>query len=156
VCIESPPAVTREEMDRIIDHHFALEATDDIEGVMGTLAEDAEHEVVPSPVGALTDRAKIRAYYEMLFKALKGESVTPVRRLYGEEFVVDETIWHGHVNDGTPFLGKGRSGPVSFRALHVFNFRDGKIAREQVWCDLASIQQQLSDAQSASEGEGGR
>jgi ketosteroid isomerase-like protein len=32
---------------------------------------------------------------------------------------------------------------VSFRLLHVFRFRDGKIASEQVWCDLAAIQQQL-------------
>jgi hypothetical protein len=26
--------------------------------------EDAEHEVIPSPVGALADRAKMRAYYQ--------------------------------------------------------------------------------------------
>jgi ketosteroid isomerase-like protein len=130
-------------MDRIVGQHFMFEARDDIEGVMGTLTEDAEHEVIPSPVGALTDRAKQRAYYEMLFKALEGESVTPVRRLYGEDFVVDETIWHGHINDGAPFLCDGASGPVSFRLLHVFNLREGKITREQVWCDLASIQQQL-------------
>jgi ketosteroid isomerase-like protein len=32
---------------------------------------------------------------------------------------------------------------VSFRILHVFQFRDGKICRENVWCDLAAIQQQL-------------
>jgi predicted ester cyclase len=32
---------------------------------------------------------------------------------------------------------------VSFRLLHVFELRDGKIAREQVWCDLAAIQRQL-------------
>jgi ketosteroid isomerase-like protein len=139
----SAAADTREQMDQIVDQHFMFEATDDIEGVMGTLTEDAEHEVIPSPVGALTDRAQMRAYYEMLFKALKGESVTPVRRLYGEDFIIDETIWHGHVNDGAPFLCDGESGPVSFRLLHVFNLRDGKITREQVWCDLASIQQQL-------------
>jgi ketosteroid isomerase-like protein len=136
-------AATREQMDQIVGQHFMFEATDDIEGVMGTLTEDAEHEVIPSPVGALTDRAKMRAYYAMLFNALEGESVTPLRRLYGEDFVVDETIWHGHVNDGGAFLCPGKSGPVSFRLLHVFNLRDGKITREQVWCDLASIQQQL-------------
>jgi ketosteroid isomerase-like protein len=130
-------------MDRIIDEHFVFEATDDIEGVMSTLTEDAEHEVIPSPVGALRDRTKMREYYEMLFKALKGESVTPVRRLYGENFIVDETIWHGHITDGAPFLCEGKSGPVAFRLLHVFNLREGKITREQVWCDLASIQQQL-------------
>jgi ketosteroid isomerase-like protein len=136
-------ATMRQQMDQIVDQHFVYEATDDIEAVMGTLTEDAEHEVLPSPVGPLTDRAKMRAYYEMLFPALKGESVTPLRRLYGEDFVVDETLWNGRIEDGSVFLCEGKSGPVSFRLLHVFNLRDGRITREQVWCDLAAIQQQL-------------
>ena len=135
--------MTPEQMDQLVNEHFNYEATDDIDGVMSSLSEDAEHEVIPSPLGALTDRAKMRAYYEMLFGDLKGENVTPVRRLYGEDILVDETIWHGYINDGRPFLCNGKSGPVSFRLLHVFNFRDGKIGREQVWCDLAAIQQQL-------------
>jgi hypothetical protein len=56
---------------------------------------------------------------------------------------VDESLWHGRIEDGRPFLCDGRSGEVSFRLLHVFEFRDGKIGREQVWCDLAAIQRQL-------------
>ena len=136
----------REEIDRIIDRHFMFEATDDVDGVVGSLADPVEHEVVPSPVGALHDRAQIRAYYKMLFESLKGEGVTPVRRLYGDDFVVDEAVWHGRIEDGRPFLCDGRSGPVSFRLLHVFELRDGKISRENVWCDLASIQRQLGMA----------
>ena len=93
--------------------------------------------------------ADIRAYYEMLFASMKGESVTPVRRLYGDDFVVDEVIWNGRVDDGRPFLCDGMSGPVSFRLLHVFELRDGKISRENVWCDLAAIQQQLKTTVSA-------
>ncbi|WP_220117059.1 nuclear transport factor 2 family protein [Caldovatus aquaticus] len=135
--------MTREQVDRLINEHFAYEAADGVEGVLGSLAEGAEHEVIPSPMGALKDRARIRAFYEMLFRDLKGERVTPVRRLYGEDFVVDEAVWHGHIADGRPFLCDGRSGPVSFRLLHIFEFRDGRIARENVWCDLAAIQRQL-------------
>jgi len=66
-----------------------------------------------------------------------------VRRLYGEDFLVDETIGHGYVNDGRPFLCNGKSGPVSFHLLHTLNFRNGKISREQVWYDPAALQQQL-------------
>jgi ketosteroid isomerase-like protein len=135
--------MTREQMDEIVNDHFRFEATDDVDGVMGTLTGDAEHEVIPSPVGALDDRAKMRAYYEMLFSAVDGEDVTPIRRLYGEDFLVDETMWHGQISDGAPFLCDGKSGPVSFRLLHVFELRDGEIKREQVWCDLAEIQRQL-------------
>ena len=138
--------LTREEMDRIVDQHFAFEAADDVEGVLGSLAEGAEHEIVPSPFGRLTDRAEIRRFYESLFRDLKGEGVTPLRRLYGDGFVVDETVWHGHIADGRQFLCGGRSGPVSFRLLHIFELRDGKIAREDVWCDLAAIQKQLGCA----------
>ena len=79
----------------------------------------------------------------LLFSSITGESVEPIRRYYGEDFLVDETLWHGRVEDGRPFLCDGKSGPVSFRLLHVFEISDGKIAREQVWCDLAAIQAQL-------------
>ena len=135
--------LSHEQMDQIITDHFGYEAADDIGGVMGTLTSDAEHEVIPSPVGAISDRAQIRGYYEMLFGALTGERVTPLRRLYGDDFIIDETIWHGRVEDGRPFLCDGKSGPVSFRLLHVFELQDGKIRREQAWCDLAAIQRQL-------------
>ena len=135
--------LSHEQMDQIITDHFGYEAADDIGGVMGTLTSDAEHEVIPSPVGAISDRAQIRGYYEMLFGAVKGERVTPLRRLYGDDFIIDETIWHGRVEDGRPFLCDGKSGPVSFRLLHVFELQDGQIRREQAWCDLAAIQRQL-------------
>src|SRR3712207_5541078 len=95
--------ITREEMDRIIAQHFAFEAADDVDGVLGSLAEGAEHEIIPSPMGRLTDRTAIRRFYEALFRDLRGESVTPVRRLYGDGFVVDEAIWHGHIADGRQF-----------------------------------------------------
>jgi ketosteroid isomerase-like protein len=135
--------MTREQMDQLVNEHFGFEARDDVEGVMGTLTDDIQHEVIPSPVGALTDRAQIRNYYEMLFASISGERVTPLRRLYGEDFLIDETMWHGDVADGRPFLCTGKSGPVTFRLLHVFEIRDGKIASENVWCDLAAIQKQL-------------
>ena len=131
------------EIDRIIDTHFLFEATDDVDGVLASLTDDAAHRLVPSAQGELHDRASIRAFYERLFEDLRGEQVTPVRRLYGDDFVVDESIWQGHVNDGRAFLCEGKSGPVRFRILHVFEFRDGKIGREQVWCDLGEIQRQL-------------
>lgn len=135
--------MTREQMDALVDEHFRFEALDDVDGVMSTLLDGAVHEVIPSPVGALDDAASQRAYYELLFGSIEGERVEPLRRYHGEDFVVDESLWHGRIEDGRPFLCDGRSGDVSFRLLHVFEIRDGKIAREQVWCDLAAIQRQL-------------
>ena len=133
----------REEMDAAVNEHFGFEAADDLDGVMRSLAGEVEHEIVPSPVGVLHDKAKVRAYYAMLFESVKGESVTPLKRYYGDDFIVDETLWQGEISDGRAFLCDGKSGKVSFRLLHIFEFKDGKIAREQAWCDLAAIQRQL-------------
>lgn len=135
--------LSRSDIDRLIDTHFMYEATDDVEGVLSSLAPGAEHHVVPSPFGVVNDRAKVREFYETLFADLRGEGVTPVRRLYGEGFVLDEAIWKGRIDDGRLFGCAGKSGPVSFRLLHVFEFDGDKIKRENVWCDLAAIQEQL-------------
>jgi hypothetical protein len=136
-------ALSRSEVDRLVDTHFRFEATDDVEGVLDSLAPGAEHHVVPSPFGVVHDRARVREFYETLFADLRGEAVEPVRRLYGDGFVVDEAIWNGRIDDGRLFGCEGKSGPVRFRILHVFEFEGDRIRRENVWCDLAAIQQQL-------------
>lgn len=133
----------RETVDRLVDTHFRYEATDDVDGVVSSLAPGAEHHVVPSPFGITRDPARIRELYTTMFRDLRGESVTPVRRLYGDGFVVDEAVWNGTLEDGAFFGCPGKKGRVSFRLLHVFEFEGEKIARENVWCDLAAIQQQL-------------
>jgi len=135
-----------EQIDRLIDEHFRFEATDDVDGVVASLTPDAAHQVIPSPVGPIRGREAARAFYARLFAALAGEKVTPVRRLYGSDFVVDEVVWEGQVADGSIFLCDGLGGPVSFRMLHVFEFEGELIRNEQVWCDLAAIQAQLGAA----------
>lgn len=137
--------MSREAMDAAVNEHFGYEAADDLAGVMSSLAADVEHEVVPSPAGILHDRAKMRDFYAMLFECVRGEGVTPLKRYYGDDFLVDETLWHGEVVDGKPFLCDGKSGKASFRLLHIFEFdKAGKITREQAWIDLAALQKQLA------------
>src|SRR5262245_33924516 len=103
-------SIDRDKVDQMINQHFMYEATDNIEGVLGSLTEDVEHLVVPSPMGPLRGRSNVRAYYQLLFSTVKGEGVTPVRRLYGDDFVIDEVMWHGFVEDGRAFLCPGKSG----------------------------------------------
>ena len=131
------------QVDRLVDTHFRYEATDDVDGVLASLAPGAEHLVVPSPFGVVREQGRIREFYGAMFRDLKGEGVTPVRRLYGDGFAVDEAIWNGQIEDGRLFGCPGKSGRVSFRLLHVFEFAGDKISRENVWCDLSAIQQQL-------------
>ena len=72
--------MTPAEMDELVNRHFGFEAADDVDGVMSTLVDGAEHEVIPSPVGTIDDPEAQRAYYELLFSSITGESVEPLRR----------------------------------------------------------------------------
>jgi hypothetical protein len=139
-------ALTRQEMDRRIDEHFDFEARDDVEGVLATLSDQVEHDIVGSPTGPTHGRDSARPFYESLFADLADGKVECLRRLYGEDFLVDESLWRGRA-PGRPFGLEGRDRPLEFRLLHVVQFApDGAIGRENVWIDLASIIQQLPQA----------
>lgn len=136
-------ALTPQEMDRLIDKHFGFEANDDVAGVLATLADDVEHDVVGWPDGPARGPEQARAFYEATFADLAQQSVSPVRRLYGDGFMVDESLWRG-VATGRPFGVEGHGRPLTFRLLHVVEFTpSGAIKRENVWVDLAAIQNQL-------------
>jgi uncharacterized protein len=140
---EDEMALTREQMDRKMDEHFAFEAADDIEGVVATLTHDAEHDIVGWPTGPSRGRDGARPFYEALFADLSDGKVQTLRRLYGENFLVDESHWRGKA-PGRPFGLDGKGRPLEFRLLHVVEFSGaGEMKREQVWVDMASIIQQL-------------
>jgi predicted ester cyclase len=114
-----------------------------VEGVLATLAPDVEHDIVGWPTGPTHGRAAARPFYEALFADLADGQVDCVKRLYGDNFLVDESLWRGTAT-GRPFGLEGRGRPLAFRLLHVIEFADGgDIRRENVWIDLAAIQQQL-------------
>lgn len=137
-------ALTPGEMDRKIDEHFAYEARDDVAGVLSTLAPDVEHDIVGWPSGPSRGRENARPFYEALFSDLADGKVTCLRRLYGENFLIDESVWRGTAV-GRPFGLEGRGRPLEFRLLHVVEFsNDGQIQREAVWTDLSAMFRQLS------------
>lgn len=138
--------ISPEQMDRKIEEHFGFEARDDVEGVLATLAPDAEHDVVGWPFGPSHGRDAARPFYQVMFADLAESRVTSVRRLYGDGFMVDESLWEGKA-PGRPFGLEGKGRPLSFRLLHIVEFTDGgDIRRENVWVDLAAIIQQLPQA----------
>ena len=136
-------ALTPAEMDRKMDEHFGYEARDDVEGVLSTLTPDVEHDIVGWPTGPAHGPENARPFYEALFSDLADGEVTCVKRLYGDSFLVDESVWRGKAV-GRPFGLEGRGRPLEFRLLHVVEFADdGQIRREAVWTDLAGIMRQL-------------
>jgi predicted ester cyclase len=138
-------ALTHAQMDAKLDEHFGFEAADDVEGVLATLADEVEHDIVGWPAGPARSHADVRAFYQALFADLADGEVTSTRRLYGEDFMVDDSVWRGTA-PGRPFGTEGKGRPLEFRLLHVLEFDSaGAISRENVWVDLAAIQQQLAD-----------
>jgi uncharacterized protein len=136
-------AMTRDEMDRKIDEHFRFEAEDNVEGVLATLTSDAEHDIVGWPTGPTRGREGARPFYETLFADISDGHVTCLKRLYGEDFLIDESLWQGRAA-GRPFGLEGKDRPLQFRLLHVIEFAaSGDIKRENVWFDMAAILQQL-------------
>ena len=137
-------ALTREQMDRKLDEHFAFETNDDIEGVIDTLVDEVDHDVVGWPTGPVRGKDSVRPFYEALFADLADGRVRSTRRLYGENFMVDDSVWTGTAV-GRPFGIEGKGRPLEFRLLHVLEFTEaGAIKRENVWVDLAAIQRQLA------------
>jgi uncharacterized protein len=84
-----------QQMDQKMDEHFAFEGRDDIDGVLATLTEDVEHDIVGWPFGPSHGREGARKFYETLFVDLSDSSVRCVKRLYGHNFMVDESVWSG-------------------------------------------------------------
>ena len=135
--------MTPDDMDAVFARHCAAEFANDVDAILDTLTDDVEHDVVGDPLGVLTERAAIAKRYQDLFDVLTADSMTSVRRYHGADFFVDESLYAGSVNGefmGVP--GGGRT--VSFRILHVCEFRDGRMSRENVWLDSAAIIHQLT------------
>lgn len=135
--------MTRQEMDRLIEQHIRAEAAGDTDGCVAMYTDDVVHDVVGAPHGPLRGRDAAKGFYEFLTTNIATERMDVNGAWYGEDFCTIEHQWHGTVPGaflGIPGHGRG----ISFRMLHVFEFRDGRISRENVWLDGGAIVEQLT------------
>jgi uncharacterized protein len=130
-------------MDALIDGHYRAEEAADIGAIVDGFAPDAEHDVAGRPGGPLHGGDAIGGFYRALLHDLRIERFERVRRWYGDDHAVDESILHATAV-GRPFGLEGRDRPVAARMLHVFDFTDDLIARESAWLDVGAIQAQLA------------
>ena len=136
-------AMTRTDMDALVDGHYRAEEAGDLDAIVAGFAPDAEHDVVGRPGDTLHGDDQIGGFYRALLAELRIDRFEPVRRWYGDDNVVDESVLHATAT-GHPFGLEGRGRPVRARFLHIFDFHAGRISRESAWIDLAAIQQQLA------------
>lgn len=135
--------MTREEMDRLIEEHLAAEQAGDPTGSVAMYSDDVIHDLVGSPLGRLQGPEAAKRFYEFLNANIETEQMDVNHARYGDDFCVIEHQWHGTVPGN--FMGvAGRGRKISFRMLHLWEFEDGRISRENVWLDTGAIIRQLS------------
>ncbi len=140
--------MTPEQMDHLIEAHIAAETAGDTDGCVAVYTDDVEHDVVGFPAGPRRGKEQAQDFYEYLTRAISTETMPRTRSYYGDDFCVTEHQWTGTVPGD--FLGvPGNGKRISFRLLHVFEFRDGLISRENVWIDGGSAIAQLTAADEA-------
>lgn len=138
-------------MKELIDQHIAAEMAGDTAAAVGVYTDDVEHDMIGSPTGPVRGPAAARGFYDQLVADLNTEQMTPTREQYGDDFCVVEhqaTCVVKGAFAGIP--GQGRR--VTFRMLHVWDFKDDAISREQIWLDGAAIAAQLTSPQHGSVG----
>ena len=126
-----------------VERHIKAEGAGDVEGAIAVYTDDVEHDVVGWPTGVLHGKDEARGFYDDLTANFRTTEDTVVRSFSTQDALVLEQVMTGIVTgEMLGFPGHGRT--ITFRILHVFEFRDELISRENVWLDGASIQQQLS------------
>ncbi|TMC29682.1 MAG: hypothetical protein E6I84_09390 [Chloroflexi bacterium] len=126
----------------VIDRHFAAENAHDVEATLATYTEDIVWDDVTHPASPFQGKQAVGQAYGGILEAIPDLNLRSVLRFQCGEHVVDESILTGHVVG--EFAGvRGGGAPVSFRLLHVFDLRNGLIARENAWFDSAAVVRQV-------------
>lgn len=139
----SSTTMTPEEMDRLIDEHIKAEMAGDTAGAVAVYTDDVVHDTIGAPTGPLVGPEAAKAFYDQLTSDLTTHEMRLTKARYGTDFCTVEHLATVTV-EGT-FMGiPGNGREVSFRMLHVWDFRDGRISGEQIWLDGGAIAAQLT------------
>jgi steroid delta-isomerase-like uncharacterized protein len=130
-------------MKSLVSRHLRAEGMGDVDGALAVYTDDIEHDIVGFPGSPTQGMDGARKFYEELTANFRTEGEEVLRRHFTDDSMILEQIMTGTVIGSMLGLpGHGRR--ISFRILHVFEFRDGLVSRENVWLDSAAIVGQLS------------
>ena len=143
--MESPistGSAQRLKLDQLVDTQLRAVGDSDLETLLTTMTDDIEFDMVGGPAKPVRGKDAVRAHYLHEFANAMQERSIPLRRLYGDGFVIDEMVWEGRITGrvGT-LLGNGRR--VTQRVLRIFEVRDGLVTRQSVYTDYAALTRQL-------------
>ncbi len=131
------------EMTDLVERHLRAEGDGDVDGAVAVYTDDVEHDVVGWPTGISHGKAAARSFYEHLVANFRTEDEQRSRCFVTDDAVVLDQMMTGTVA-GSMLGFAGHDRRITFRVLHVFEFRDGLISRENVWLDGAAIAAQLA------------
>jgi steroid delta-isomerase-like uncharacterized protein len=135
--------VTPAEMEALVEAHLRAEGSGDPDGAVANYTEDVEHDVVGFPGSPLRGIPAALKFYRQLVKEIRTDGEERLHTYYSDNAVVLENLMTATVTG--QFLGlPGNGRQVKFRILHVFEFKDGRISRENVWLDGAAVAAQLT------------
>ncbi len=130
-------------MRELVERHLKAEGAGDIDGAVAIYTDDVLHDAVGFPGSPRQGKDAAREFYGFLTANIRTEHEEPIRQHVTDDALVLEQLMTAKVIG--EMLGiPGNDRTVSFRILHVFEFRDGLVSREQVWIDSAAIVHQLT------------
>lgn len=131
------------QMQALVDRHMSAEGRGDVDGAVAVYTDDVEHDFVGFPNSPSRGEHGARNFYHYLTADFRTDGWEMLRRYQTSDAMILEQLMTGTVIGSLLGLpGNGRR--ISFRILHLFEFRDGLISHENVWLDSAAIVEQLS------------
>jgi steroid delta-isomerase-like uncharacterized protein len=129
----------------IIDRHFAAENAHDVAATLETYTDDVIWDDVTHPLCPVQGKEAAAEIYTGIIASIPDLHLETVKRFNADENrIVDESILTGHVHGEWSGI-EGAGAPVRVRILHIFDLRDGLIARENTWFDAAAVMRQVEE-----------
>lgn len=128
----------------LIHKHLDAEGAGDIETACSVYAEDIEHDAVGFPGAPCFGIDAAKQFYTYLTANIRTTGEKPLHQFETTDgaLVLEAEMSADVVGEFLGIPGNGRN--ISFRVMHVFEFNDSLINREQIWLDTGSIMAQLS------------
>lgn len=135
--------MNEQENVKIVQEGYRLFLSGDIENLMPHYSEDVEY-IVPGPsdlspiAGRYVGKEQVKQFYSKVGATFEFSEFQP------QEMIAqgDKVIVLGH------YRGKTRSSgqPLNIQWIHVFQLRDGKVNRFQIYEDTATVVAALNKA----------
>lgn len=136
------------DLEKLWEEHTSHEfATRDTESTLATMVDDASVNHIPVMTGG-SGKEALRAFYSRDFipSMPPDTKLTPISRTVGENTLVDEMIFSFTHTQEMPWMLPGvppTNRYVEIPLVAIVQFRDGKLARERIYWDQASVLKQI-------------